>query len=421
MKFMERFEKKQPLISKEEQVAFQELGKEIIFTEDVDLSLTPENIPALSEAVQQQFIDIQEKRRRKNMMEFYQITRAYPLVTGEEWKEKIKEYDVFTPSLMKLSEKDFLTHMYLHFGMTVHFDQGNGYDSRGFTPKLAQYENEENVEANCVGYTTQFGAYCKKRGLKIELGVTPDHPVVIAEADGKKYIVDGQLPPVELHGVFEQKDGYKIYRVSSEDRIERLGKEEGEEDEPLDQKLIMVHDFNQAVMYEVFENVAIFSDIAKDAEADTVPGSRREVHEAAKKHAGVLQKADWRSMQAKLFPTIERSFAENKTEWDEEISRMKDFRKKERKDSVMLDILFTAQNETSLKGVPFKEAQKDIREMSHKYKNEIKAFFIYSFEWSAVVPDDIKAFFTSIKGALNKEDVEVAKYIRDRIWSKIGG
>lgn len=415
MELKKVFERKKPLISPEEQESFRELGKEMIFTEEVDLPLSKENIPAISEAMQQQFINIQTERRRRNLESINRFEARF--LTSEQIEQRNKEHYIFTPSMMDLPEREFLWHLYVRFGMTSVFDQGNGYDSRGFTPKLAKYDNEENVETNCVGLTTMFGAYCKKRGLKVELGITPDHPMVIVEAEGVQYIVDGQRPPIKLHGVFDEKDGYKIYHVSPDDR--EGGLEDEKSGNPIDQKFIIVHDFNRAVMYEVLENISIFKSVANNEEVDLVPGSRREVYELSKKYAEVLKKGDWRSMQQKLFPEIERSFVENKDAWTEEIERMKDFRKQEKKNSLMLDLLFLAQNETHFKDKDFNESQNAIRSMSKEYKDDIKAFFIYGFEFGPDIPEDIKNFFTFLRTALQKQDLEVAKYIRDRIWNKI--
>ncbi len=225
------------------------------------------------------------------------------------------------------------------------------------------------------------------------MGITPDHPYVIAYLDDGTYIADGQNDLKKLSGDFEEHGNYKIYRPTKEDKLLT--------------KMIMVEDFDQAVVYETLENMEILRRISFGEKGITLPGSYEEGIKIADENKELLQKIDWRDMQKKLFPEIHKSFIENKKDWEEEIKRISDKRKQYYAENIFFEISGPAKEFVLLRE-DLKDKWEGIEIVFKKHKKEIIEFLNKNIPFKETTPDEVKLYFYFIKSQVEKkEDNEI--------------
>ncbi len=191
-----------------------------------------------------------------------------------------------------------------------------GYFGWGFTPKIASdYEVEQQktgedhkirLNYNCFGNAAYIGAICRKRGLVTRFGMTPDHPFIIVDLPDGPYLYDMSRPR-KMYGTFEERNGYSVYIPDRKDKLA--------------QKLILVHDFRRALIYEILENVEALRRTlaASDDKVQLLLGELKHGLQLAEEYRSVVTKTSWSQLQHKLFPEISRSFYENKDAWEKEM------------------------------------------------------------------------------------------------------
>jgi len=379
------------------QEAFQDLANKLIFTESTDIEINKENIKAISEKIQQEYIHLYEDLQIERTQDIYNFF-------GIE-KEK-RNFLLVREDKMKMSERDFIE--YVTAMLTAHrvVDCDVDYYNWGFTPKLAQMAEGLKIGKNCFGTTTFVGSLCKKRGINIDMGITPDHPYVIAYLPDGIYALDGQSKEQKLSGKFEDHGSYKIYRTTEEDDILA--------------KMIMVQNFDNAVLYEILENMEVLRQVSLDKKGVVLPGSYESGAKIASDNKEIVQKINWKDLQSKLFPEISKSFLDHKEEWSQEVSRMASKRKKFYAENIFIDIAQDAQQETSFREQEFGEGQKALGTLFKQYKNEIVQFLKNNVNFNDSVPEDVKNYFTYLKTEVGKQkESEIATEVYDLIENKL--
>ncbi|MES2416300.1 MAG: hypothetical protein V4504_01210 [Patescibacteria group bacterium] len=360
------------------QEAFKNLANKLIFTEPTDMLINKENIKAISQKIQDESIDLDDNLQTERR-------RATNRLIGI--KTEVPKFSMLEGIINK-SEKDFLEDISATTIALNVIDDGVQYHTWGFTPKLAKNAGEKDINRNCFGMTTFIGALCNKRGIKIDMGITPDHPYVIAYLEDGSYIADGQNKLKKLTGNFEEHGNYKIYRPTKEDKLLT--------------KMIMIEDFDQALIYETFENIEILRQISLGKKDITLPGSYEEGMKIADENKELLQKIDWRDMQKKLFPEIHKSFIENKKDWEEEIKRMGDKRKQYFAENTFFEMSEDAKKFVLLRE-DLKDKWKDINLVFKKHKEEIIEFLFKNIDFKKTTPDEVKLYFYYIKSQVEKK------------------
>ena len=398
MKFPNFFEKKNE-IPKNYQEAFKALASELIFTEKFDLDITPENLIMISRKIQEDFIKLDEDLQNQRRDELHELINwkamAVLIKEGAPEGPAKEDFQMVEKEHMEMPEDAFLERKTAYFGAMQTIDQFVNYYGWGFTPALAKDAGKLSIGRNCFGYTISLGALCRRRGIKIDMGISTDHPYVIAYLKEGPWLADGQTEPRKILGKFEDHGNYKIYRPAKEDKI--------------DAEMIMVEDFDKGVIYEVLENMEALRQISIGGEAVLQPNSLEVGKEIAEKHKETLRKIDWKDLQAKLLPDVKKSFDDNKKEWLHEVERIADLRERHHAENIFHSLLKFAQQATSFAGKDFQEGQKAILLEAQNYKTEIADLIFRNKSLPENVPADTKNFFNSLAESIKGAPPEIAK------------
>ena len=222
------------------------------------------------------------------------------------------------------------------------------------------------------------------------MAISIDHPEVLVHTDGEYFflnldkdgIVKEELPCTE-----EKKVGYQILRLKPEYKYEDI----------FTQKLYFVLDFDDAVLFEILENIEILRRMSLGIEVESLPGTYADGMKIAKDYAEVLQATDWGILQAKLFPEIVNIFYENEEEFANERKEVLAHRVITLANEIFKEALVIAQGETSLSNKDFKSAQEIILEKSKLNRKEIFLFLYLSRDFPEAINGDIVSFYTEIK------------------------
>jgi hypothetical protein len=375
-------------ITPEEQEAWERLSNELIFTHHVGVPIAPEYVTEISEEIQDDFVELKEAERHQ------QITGLIALLDkhlgGHHSSNLGDQMSMLDSDTLKSSPQEFIAKFKKSLSMET---SDSGYFGWGFTPKLASKGQDEiKIQMNCLGQAITLGGYCKKVGIRVEMGITPDHPYVIANIDGKKYLIDNTGEPKDLTDGLEQKDGYSIYRPQRENLEETQN------------RMIIIQDFDQAVLYQTLENFAVLSNLARDEHIYILPGSKTEGENIAREHREALLQTDWQELQTKLFPNLVKSFHENSEEWSKEIQRVKNLRVKQYKGTVLSDAFHNAIKLTSMKDTDFDNAFPEIIKQARVFKDVVMLYLRNGIEMNNDVPKDLILFFQSVREFIEKED-----------------
>jgi hypothetical protein len=365
-------------LPKNYQEAFTDVLNKLVFTEPANISITRENVKTISQKIQDEYIDLDDSLQTKR--------RAY-LNNMFKIKEEEPKFSILAQAMDK-PEKDFIEHMTMITGAYQQIDDGVQYYNWGFTPKLAQNANGKDIGRNCFGVTSFIGAACKKRGIKIDMGITPDHPYVVAYLDDGVYLADGQNHLQKVSGSLEEHGDYKIYRPTEEDKLL--------------QKMIMIENFDDAVVYAVLENIEVLRQVSLGNKDITLPGSYEKGVEIATANKELLQKVDWKDVQKKLFPEIDKSFLDNINEWSTEVKKVSEHRKESFIQHLFIELSHKALSETSFKD----KTEEELAEMGklfQQHEKEILQFLKIGAPFAETIPDDIQKYFSSIKAGAEKQ------------------
>lgn len=381
-------------VTREEQIAFLKVANRLIFTKPFRKLISPENVLEISEMIQENFRDFEKqlKQKAEAMLQRAEIAASVSItekVLREEFEERIDSISTdhimmgepiqIDPEaweqreVLNLSATEFIS----EWGVAI-----SEYSGIGFTPKLAVYESD-HMSLNCLGRAIEKGKILKERGFAPYMLVGVDHPEPVLLKDGKIFL----NPDTEIHSVgqIEKKDGYMIVRRT------QLRKDDFET------KLNFIFPFDQAVLYEILDNLEIYRRVSLGEHVYLLPGTHEKIKAIAKKYRKTLQATNWGTLQEKLFPEIVKAFEENKKEYS-------DARKKVRFERI-IDLATEALNEAFAKGrmktsfaaLDKKEADDKIFEESEKYPKEILNFLVHHVKFPENVNSDVKIFYEEVK------------------------
>ncbi len=283
---------------------------------------------------------------------------------------------------------------------------GFGYSKWGFTPKLAARDQIVCVLANCFGKALLLGSFCRARGMKVELGIAPDHPHVIVHFDDGAYTVDEIGSIVKLIGNFEEHDGYKLYRPLTDERILA--------------KVLLVSSFDEAIVYEILENMETLRRISLGIHEDFLPETYKESMELANRNATLLQQVNWKELQAYLFPALTSAVIAHAEEWEEEINRVAKKRLEHYHDMILEMIMKTAFQKTACKTDNFCTVHWAFLEEASQYRDEVIMFMREGIMIPETVPQGVRTYFESYKESLLygvKEKPELTQLFEYGCWS----
>ncbi|MES2060029.1 MAG: hypothetical protein V4438_03295 [Patescibacteria group bacterium] len=291
-------------LSEAEKEAWQKLGSELIYNSESVPELSPASAKEASEQIQEEYLQLFKDDQ----------DRMHKIVTeGIAYREKMLgkiDGQENKPALNSEPAKQTSPDIFYH--LIWEHTIGGQYYGWGFTPKLAR--NVDELRPNCLGVAILLGAYAKSQGDEIEMAITPDHPSVVVKRDGKRFMLGKEGDTEIKKDGIEEKNEYAIYRPKDSEQSD---------------KMMIIADFDQAVLYETFENMAVLRNLSEQSEQYTLPSTKSEGEKIAAKHKEALQSADWKSIQNKLFPKLSKAFSDNKEEWEAEIARAKDLRKRQ--------------------------------------------------------------------------------------------
>ena len=325
------------MMTSEQQDAWRRISTGLIFVDPVDMDLTKLNVPWISEALQSQFINVMDDKYDKMQSEFRLIIKnieftinAMTEVTGaitppdkekdinwnwtatsasERENRKMSTVHIDPNKTATENVQSLLTSIYLK----VYDGSNDSYNGVGFTPKLCAASSGQ-AGVNCFGSNMYLGAMLNMIGIKPYLGMSSDHPCIFAEVDGKTWLYDAIGRSRIARGTVYECDGYFIYKPRKIDGREH--------------RMMFVHDYDRAIVYEVLENLKAFRSYLLGNEESLLPYTRKAVTEAIEPFGEDLMACDWGAIQAEIFPEIHRSFLMHK-EWKSELLRMQTRRRRQ--------------------------------------------------------------------------------------------
>lgn len=362
-------------ITRNEQKAFRLLANTLILIAETGIMITRDTIDGFSKKIQKQFISLDEAL----------IEIAMKTAAGLKPKDPYKSFSIISEETNAMSTKEFVKYINTFDETYAFLDE---YEGWGFTPALSLIVGEIAFSKNCFGRAITIGAVLQERGIKIELGITPDHPYVITYIGDEIYVANAGSDLVKLEGVIQQHEGYKIYRPS-----------ENEQKEGITGKIIVLHDFNKAIVYEILENIELLRQISLGNPFSTLPGAQQLGVKLAIDYKNILQGADWKRVQETLFPEIEESLLSLGDEWYDEIDRIAEIREKNYPTHRLNTITKKIRDNMVIKGESVIFAEEVIQATS----NDILLFLQKETPFNDSVPEDIKVYFSAIKVEIDKE------------------
>ncbi len=404
------------------QEAFSELSKKLIFTEPIDIKLSKENIGLISRKIQNEFIHLEDSNQKLMRNHLYSLIKNIKIIntndnsvetpmSSEEYSIAPDYETVYNQILNRTkTEEEFLEQFTDFYVKPPVYDASHQYDGWGFTPKLAKKPDEDfkdagthKVTRNCLGTIIGLGAYFNKKGFKFDMGITPDHPYAVVYLSSGTYFAD--ISGVQkITGNLEDHGTYKIYRPTGEDDIV--------------QRMVVIHNFDNGVLYETLENMEVLRRMSLGDSIQNLPNTKEEGLIIAEENKEILQKINWKDLQARLFPEISKSFLENKEEWAKEVDYIARERPKQYAQNVFFKAAIFAQRETTFKGEPFKESQLVLLKEFKKFQTEIIEFIRFGVPFGPKVSENTKNYFTSIKDEILKEKSPETRELVNQIIEK---
>lgn len=343
-------------LDRKEQRAFAELADALIFEAPQNFKLSRETVPELSHRIQDAFLaqdERHEKGKQQMVDDIFQSIKPIVQRDVAERKERgeaepVKEVKPEESAKEKAEKpqktpaEQFLSEIYIYIGMR-RFEESNAYGAWGFTPKLSGLRTKEKNfyfgmdGKNCLGVTQALGGMFRRMGLHFEMGITADHPFALVQFEDKTYLAS-LYGIAEIKGKFEYKNGYKMYIPAEGDNIP--------------ESLMLVWNFDEALVYQVLENVELLRQISLGNVVVRLPGTQERAKEIATRYKDVLQGADWRKIQSKVAPELSQYFEDENKSWELEVDRISIERHVKH---VVKNILEAGHEATSMKDLTFDE------------------------------------------------------------------
>ena len=269
------------------------------------------------------------------MKAFKIIDNNNDIVSTHEFTNLEEEISYFDKPDFDLSESQFIVH---HTTLLTLISGDNTYHPWAFTPKLTQ-NSEQEFCTNCFGSSAILGAYYRSRGIKVQFGITPDHPCLIINLDDDFYICDNGGMYKAL-GLITDYGAYKIYKPSDSDEEKFSG-------------LIIIFPFSRGLLYEILENMEVLRRISSGEHKVKLPGSQQKGLELVLRHQKLLNLCDWKELQSHIFSDLAQAFITHDEEWNIAVKKTHDLRSEQYGGKVLNEIFTKAQGVTDFAKLPF--------------------------------------------------------------------
>ncbi len=367
-------------ISRHYQEAFRSLANALIFTNPVDITISRKNIRSISQKIQEQFIGLDTSHQE-------QLDKLFTL-GGEPINRCI-----LSDRYLQMDDVQFVEDFSKIFKYFQGISDDIGYSGWGCTPRLASGANGMTIARNCLGIITTLGAYFKKKGIAIEFGLGADHPFIFAHTDDGMYVTDGFCPrkmvvPLNDYG------SYKLYRPSDEERTLH--------------QMVFVFNFDDAVLYTVLESMEALRRMSLGEKGIHLPGGYESGMAIAEPHAELLQKINWKDLQAHLFPEMTAAFRSHCQEWSEEVSLIHTHRKKQDIAHLLaqgINLAMEELNHASPDESGLKKALHHVLLAASIHETEVSSFLREGKSFSGAVHPDVVGFFSILEQKLRKTGI----------------
>ena len=369
------------------QEAFRSLANALIFTNPVDITISRKNIRSISQKIQEQFIGLDTSHQE-------QLDKLFTL-DGAPINRCI-----LSDRYLQMDDVQFVE----DFSKTFKYFQGIsddiGYNGWGCTPRLASGANGMTIARNCLGIITTLGAYFKKKDIAIEFGVGADHPFIFAYITDGTYVTDGFYPRKIVTSLYDY-GSYKLYRPNDEEKILH--------------RMMFVFNFDDAVLYEILESMEALRRMSLGEKGIHLPGTYEAGMAIAEPHAELLQRINWKDLQAHLFPEMTAAFKNHRQEWSEEVSFIHTHRKKQDVAHLLAQSINLAMEELNYASPDeggFKKSLHHVLVAASAYETEVSVFLREGKTFSDEVHPDVVDFFSILDQKLRKVGIAAAVIVR---------
>jgi hypothetical protein len=418
MKFIERiFRAKERLASEEEREIRGVLAKLVFGEADKKNiskmpSLKEENTEAIGGIILDSYYHfamltlkkkINELRRNSDPSEIHKYSKM------EEWcDEIIKELEDYISNFDKRDEE----YINILFGkIKKYFDDFTlAYFELAFTPLIS----EKTAGYNCLGFTQVIGKILQKAGFHIKMAISVNHPMCLVEVDDKilfisNYGID-KLPKKIFDGLEINGDKPIYVDLSKLDLSSIVGKSFMEE------RIFVVTNFEQGVLYEYFETLESIKAIEKGELSMTIPGNV-DVHTDIIAIIGEdVLRHDYQKTQRLILPEIRKIFDINHLQLLQEFSinyerYEKNFFVKKLAEIIAEYLLGLYDKEKDkiigLDKDSFLMSEKDkLRAAFLQYYDDVANFFLEEIPFPPHVPQFLISYVTYINQAINSIEIE---------------
>ncbi len=382
-------------ISKYYQNAFRDLANALIFIEPIDWNISHENIRMISDKIQKEFMWLDTHHQKKLNTTIEDLFSNLNLVNDKNdskiEKQEKKDHMLLSEHYIKMEEREFLKEFRILFSCCRVAPSDIGYYGWGFTPKLSMFNKKVTFSCNCFGTAVSLGSYFRKKGLRIAFGITVDHPYVVVYIDNDIYITDSSKE-IRLHGTMDSYSNYEVYYPA--------------EDENMLHQMMMIFDFDHAILYEILENMEVLRQLSLGEKKTHLPNTYDLAMELIAPYKKIIEKINWKDLQVRLFPDMVQAFEKQNEKWSQEILRVADLRRKQYIKKCFDRAVLVA----------FKKANVFMHESteigvhllfvdSDWYRTEISKFLREGTPFPDEVWEHIRVFFTTLKEELEKEKI----------------
>ncbi len=277
---------------------------------------------------------------------------------------------------------------------------GKDYYEYGFTPQISK----KYLGINCLGFVQVLAAMLLKAGFIPKLAIGVNHPFLIVSVKEEVFMLS-------LYGV----SSFPVNLIKEDQEIQvldfnKIPKGSQLDMETSDEKLLVVCDFKQSILYEILESFRAFQAIAKGEDVRGIGMTDIEMRKRFLKRIGeYLKGIDFSKLQLELFPKLAETFQRLESRMAEEHRSLEGVYKK--RDAAkfllkVLDVYCNRKNQKILNGeqITFGEHEKfnkseleNLKAYRELYPKEIADFLEFEKQFSVNVPYFVQDSYISLK------------------------
>ncbi|MES2223781.1 MAG: hypothetical protein V4469_02495 [Patescibacteria group bacterium] len=376
-------------LTEAEQKAWHRVANELVFVNDPNIDLTQSNVDQISETIQREMLELP-------------VTQAGKIKSVHDSISQTFEKLGIDPAGIKVTGEQ--TKTLDDINNLARVNAIDSYQGWGFTPRLAE-DPEGGSALNCLGKAIALGTDLKDEGFAVRMAITPDHPYIAVEFEGKNYLLGYQTEtPLDMESLtIERKDGFEIVRI------------ETNKDNDGQSRILLVVDFNQAVVHEILENIAVLERISKQEDIYLLPGTDQKGQAVATKHKDTLEAADWKLVQGKILPHMRKMFEND--EWKKEVVRMQEVRDEQYR-AKFWDSAFNETDEVlneRLEDAERKISRAELIQQTKQYPIWMYDYVTGNVPMDEKIPLELLVFADILKSKLLKESPKIQEQLKARL------